>query len=440
MQKTYILDTNIILDSPESIFGFEDNNVVITGTTLQELDEKKKHPRLKYAARETARILESLREKGDLLAGVPMDNGGTFYIALCDMSDVKETPIFSMKKGDNQILATILQIQSRFPHCILISNDTYMRLNASTLGIASQTYRNDEISENHYLGYQEIYVENEMVNTLYQERSIPYTLNSSPVENEYFILKGYEGNQSALAKYHNGKLLALKEKKPYGITPKNVSQRFAIDALLAPVEEIPLVILRGPAGCAKTFLSLAAGLEQTYDDRALQKYRKIMITRNNVTNDEAFGYLPGELDEKMAPLIAPFMDNLESLIQKDEKMSNEEIQDQLDYLFGTGTIEIAPMAYMRGRSIRNTFLILDEAQNATISQIRDVITRAGKGTKIILCGDPSQIDSPYLNEKNNGLNYTASIMKNSPMAAQVTFVADDCVRSPLAKEAIEKMI
>ena len=164
-----------------------------------------------------------------------------------------------------------------------------------------------------------------------------------------------------------------------------------------------------------------------------------MITRNNVTNDEGFGYLPGELEEKMQPLIAPFLDNLESLIRNGDDISNQEIQDQIDYLFDTGTIEIAPMAYMRGRSIRDTFLILDEAQNATISQVRDVITRAGKGTKIVLCGDPTQIDALYLNEKNNGLNYTSAMMKNSPMVAQITFTSDECVRSTLAKEAIEKL-
>ena len=435
--KTYILDTNILLESPEAIFGFDDNNVVITGTTLQELDEKKRHSTLKYTARQTARIIESLREKGNLLTGVPMDNGGTFYIVLCDMTKIKENPAFSMKKGDNQILQTILQMKDSFPNCVLISNDTYMRLNASTLGISAETYRNTEVSENGYSGREELFVDKTLINKIYAEQKIDFPSDKPAIENEYFILRSYDEKQSALARYHNGKLLHVKDLKPFGICPKNSAQKFALDALLD--ESIPLVILRGPAGCAKTFLSLAAGLEQTYDSKNERKYRKIMITRNNVTNDEGFGYLPGELEEKMQPLIAPFLDNLESLIRNGDDISNQEIQDQIDYLFDTGTIEIAPMAYMRGRSIRDTFLILDEAQNATISQVRDVITRAGKGTKIVLCGDPTQIDALYLNEKNNGLNYTSAMMKNSPMVAQITFTSDECVRSTLAKEAIEKL-
>lgn len=208
---------------------------------------------------------------------------------------------------------------------------------------------------------------------------------------------------------------------------------------MQPVEKIPFVILKGPAGTAKTFLSLAAGLDQTYDDPRHSRYDSILISRNNVMADEDFGYLPGELRDKMNPLLAPFFDNLESLLRKDSGEDKSNISMQIDDMIETGVIEICALAYMRGRSITNKFLIVDETQNATRSQIRDIITRAGAGCKVVICGDPEQIDAHNLDKLNNGLVFASEKMKGSPLCAQVTFNENESVRSELAKEAIKRL-
>jgi PhoH-like ATPase len=193
------------------------------------------------------------------------------------------------------------------------------------------------------------------------------------------------------------------------------------------------VILCGPAGAAKTFLSLAAGLDKTRNG----DYERIYISRNNITGDEAFGYLPGDLEDKMRPLIAPFRDNLVNLIKNQGENEPEQIEMEIDDLFETKMIDLCPMAYIRGRSITNSFVILDEAQHCDRSGIRDLITRAGEGTKIVLLGDTSQIDARNLDKWSNGLIFASNKFRNNPLCAQITFSSEECVRSDLAKAAID---
>lgn len=238
---------------------------------------------------------------------------------------------------------------------------------------------------------------------------------------------------------HELKLIDTKTLHPCHVQPKNASQTFALWALMQPVAEIPFVILKGPAGTAKTFLSLAAGLDQTYDSRTHRSYDSVLISRNNVMADADFGYLPGELEDKMNPLLAPFFDNLESLLRGNSDEDRECISRQIEDMIDSGVIEICALAYMRGRSITNKFLIVDETQNATRSQIRDIITRAGAGCKIVICGDPEQIDAHNLDKLNNGLVFASEKMKGSPVCAQISFTEEESVRSELAKEAIKRL-
>ena len=455
MVKAYILDTNILLDSPRAIFGFDDNTVIITGTTLQELDSKKTAPgELGFNARETCRIIEKLRLKGDLTAGVPMDNAGVFKVIL-NAGQWHMPSGYSEDKPDNQIINTVLDIKKNqghmFNQVILVTNDTSMRINASVCAAACGfsdfvvSYRNDHVSSAEmYTGKRELQVSKEAIDYIYKNKMLPPEAIfrgdiPEPVENEFFILQSDQSSALAVYRNHELKLIDTKTLHPCHVQPKNASQTFALWALMQPVEEIPFVILKGPAGTAKTFLSLAAGLDQTYDSKTHRSYDSVLISRNNVMADADFGYLPGELEDKMNPLLAPFFDNLESLLRGNSDEDRECISRQIEDMIDSGVIEICALAYMRGRSITNKFLIVDETQNATRSQIRDIITRAGAGCKIVICGDPEQIDAHNLDKLNNGLVFASEKMKGSPVCAQISFTEEESVRSELAKEAIKRL-
>lgn len=455
MVKAYILDTNILLDSPRAIFGFDDNTVIITGTTLQELDSKKTAPgELGFNARETCRIIEKLRLKGDLTAGVPMDNAGVFKVIL-NAGQWHMPSGYSEDKPDNQIINTVLDIKKNqghmFNQVILVTNDTSMRINASVCAAACgfsdfvESYRNDHVSSAEmYTGKRELQVSKEAIDYIYKNKMLPPEAIfrgdiPEPVENEFFILQSDQSSALAVYRNHELKLIDTKTLHPCHVQPKNASQTFALWALMQPVEEIPFVILKGPAGTAKTFLSLAAGIDQAYDVGAHKAYDSVLISRNNVMADADFGYLPGELEDKMNPLLAPFFDNLESLLRGKSGEDRENISIQIEDMMESGVIEICALAYMRGRSITNKFLIVDETQNATRSQIRDIITRAGAGCKIVICGDPEQIDAHNLDKLNNGLVFASEKMKGSPVCAQISFTEEESVRSELAKEAIKRL-
>ncbi|SEI73945.1 PhoH-like ATPase [Lachnospiraceae bacterium A10] len=458
--KNYILDTNILLQSPNSIFGFEDNHVVITGTTLQELDHKKTLAgELGYNARETCRILESLRLKGDLTKGVDLGNsqGGKLFIEPDGINKDNLPDGYSIDVPDNRIISACLTLKERSNMPTkLVTNDISMRINASVCGMEVESYRNDQIASKDelYTGKSVVQTNGNLINQLYRDKKIedivslrseftPLEGTMDPeklftTENEFYMLKS--GTQSALCIYRHGDLKLIEEQRAFNVVPRNAAQTFALYALLAPVEEIPFVILRGPAGTAKTFLSIAAGLDGTYDSRKERSYEKVLITRNNITSDADFGYLPGDINEKMSPLLAPFYDNLESILRgKHHNEDNEQVQMQIDDMFFTNVINVCPLAYMRGRSISQSYLIVDEAQNSTRSQMRDIITRAGKGTKIVICGDINQIDNHTLDRWTNGLVFASEKMKGSDLVAQVTFAEEESVRSALATEALKRL-
>ena len=452
MKKNYILDTNILISSPNSIFGFDDNNVYITTTTFQELDKKKSLPgETGWGAREAIRNIDKCLNDGNLIDGIPLKNGGMLY-ALASVDSINEfLPSAYEKSPDNTIIATVksLMLKDKDIETVLITNDISMKINALNCNVATQEYKNDRIAgENKYTGKTEIFTSIDNINELYNNKKISADIvDYLFTENEFVIIRAFEhSNTTALAIYQSGMLKLINSKKTvYNVTPKNAAQAFALYALTAPVDEIPFVILQGEAGTAKTFLSLAAGLEQIdYDAESNRNnnssYNKVLITRNNVTSDDDFGYLPGDIDEKMTPLLSPFYDNLESLIRgNNEKEENEQIQLQINDLFETGIIKVCPLAYMRGRSITNSYLIVDEAQNSSRSQMRDIITRAGKGTKIVICGDPKQIDNIHLDKFNNGLAFAANKMKGSKLCAQITFSEQESVRSALASEALKRL-
>ena len=446
--KQYVLDTNILIESPDAIFGFDDNLVCITMKTLEELDGLKKAPGdTGFNARKAIRNINSLKDcYGNYEAGLEMENGGTFKIIKKPVDfDPNSIQGLDTNKPDNEILLTFIISLSTDYDNILITNDVSMQVKAEFLGIKTQSYHNLRVSETGYRGIKYFDIANwQTIEELYKNgdhvgvETIPELKDEDFMENEYVCLKC--GNMKAYVVYKNKNLFIINPKmlKPCNISAKNDSQKFALHALMAPSEEMPLVILKGPAGSAKTFLSLAAGVDQTYDD----KYGKIVITRANVLADKDIGYLKGSLEDKMNPLLAPFYDNLEVILRcfnGGEKELNEQIQMQIEDMKESGILEIASLAYMRGRSLNGAFIIVDEVQNMSPLQVLTLVTRAGIGTKIVLCGDLDQIDAPNLDRENNALAYVSEKMKNSPLCAQITFNQDECVRSPLAWEAAAKL-
>lgn len=445
MKKKFVLDTNILLGSngPQAIFGFEDNDVIITGTTLQELDHKKSElGEVGYHARRACHILESLRKQGNLIEGVALDNGGTCFIEPNGIEQDLLPSGYSIDRADNRIISACVYIARKHPTetVILVTNDVSMRINASICGVEVENYRNDHISSaDEYQGRSERdNVPRELIDELYHAKSVSADALVSedwePIENEYLVLRSERA--SALAVYRQGQihLLDNADRKVFSVSPMNVAQKFALHALTS--DDIPLTILKGSAGTAKTFLSLAAALSKTY---GREKYDHILISRNNVTSDEGFGFLPGDIEDKMGPLLGSFTDNLEALLRGNSNEDPDQIKLQIEDMYETGVIKVFPLAYMRGRSITNSYVIVDEVQNATRSQIRDIITRCGKNCHMVLCGDPNQVDNHLLDKWNNGLVYASEKMKGSPLCAQITFTEEESVRSPLAKDALKRM-
>lgn len=445
MQKTYLLDTNILMQTEgKALYGFEDNIVCITTTSLEELDGLKKAPgEVGFEAREAIRTIFSIYEnKGEkdvsLTAGINLPNQGIFKLIATNPEEYNLPKGWSSDKPDNQILGVAKMLSKKAnTNLILITNDISMLIKAQVIGITTQQYKNDQVSaDNKYTGRRQSIVETSLIDFLYKSGSL-FELPEEYEENEYVCLS--DGNKSALAVHKRGTLKLLKDIKDpvFGIIPKNQGQRFLMDALCLPPEEISLVICNGVAGCGKTLLSVAAGLDKTIDKHNKQ-YDRIIITRSNTICDEDMGYLPGTLEDKMMPLLAPFMDNLLYLMNLDEndlEYATERVHD----LLSSKIIEICSLSYIRGRSLPHSYIIIDEAQNLTRLQAKTIVTRAGVGSKVIFLGDMNQIDNPKLDKKNNGLAYLSEKFRGSPLCAQIDFKTTESVRSPLAIEAISRL-
>lgn len=451
MKKTYVLDTNILMTSPNALFGFADNDVVITGTTLQELDAHKGDSGERgYNVRETVRLLESLRKRGSLIEGVSTWDGGRILLEP-DMVDESVLPFgYSITVPDNRIIATVLKMGKSNKYqmpVILVTNDLSMKINASACGALVEGYRNESIESETNASYTgkrfiDAITDND-INNLYAAGlngvDVSFTGMDDFVENEYLIMKN-SGN-SAVGIYRNGRIYSVDAKRVptyLDIKPRNASQRMLMHALSAPVNQIPLVIAKGPAGTGKTMLSIACGLAQTYSKHFDTDYDQILITRSNTISDNDLGFLPGDLEEKMSPLVAPFMDNMQTIFAgKEHDLSLA--KQQIDYVMDKGIVRIEAVGYLRGRSLSRSYLIVDEAQNLTVNQALEIVTRAGEGTKVVLLGDPNQIDARYLDKRNNGLVFTAEKMKGSPLCAQITFEEDEAQRSALCIEAAKRL-
>lgn len=430
MKKVFLLDTNVLMNSPESVFVFEDNDVLICHTTLHELDRNKTAPGEKgYNARNAIRTIYSLRQKGDLTEGVELTGGGKFRI----IAGVKqEETATSLNCNDDIIIET-----AKRNDAILVTNDVGMILKADIRGVKSETFRNEEVSEEglKYKGRRVVAVDEAIIDELYTYKAIDgKAIGEGMTVNEFLVLKGKEDEQKSALAFFDGRNVNLLRKNDISIQnkfePKNSGQKFIVKALTSSVEEIPLVVIRGAAGTGKTLAALAAGLAGV--EKGM--YSKVLLLRPNVKFEDDIGYLPGTEFEKIEPLLRPFKDNLEVLL-KDKKEPTREIES----MFNRGVLRAESLAYIRGRSIARSFVIVDEAQNATALQIKSIITRCGLGSKLVILGDPDQIDNPKVNKYNNGLVYAADKMRGSKLCMQLVMENEECVRCPLALEAVQRL-
>ena len=459
MKKSYILDTNVLLQSPNAIYAFGDNDVIIPEVVLEELDRFKKEPSENGAnARQTARMLDAIREKGDLTRGVELPGGGSIRIEL-NFKDIELPEGWIPTKADNRILKVCKGLCEQNKKAILVTKDIFVRIKGDIIGVTVQDFQNEQVvmPDSQYRGRAEAFTTSKKLDEFYKKgylnpKHIFYvdenTGEKQAVElvvNEFVtILSTESSKQSALGRFDGKQIVQLKyiDERPFGVKPKNVGQRFIQEALMMSSEEVPLVIIKGAAGTAKTFFSLAIGLHKIINQKD-KHYRKILVCRPNVKFDEDIGYLPGTETEKLAPFMRAIIDNLEILVDGDEtqRYNNEsELKDKVDELFRRNIITTEAIAYIRGRSIQKNWVIIDEAQNLTPKQVKGLVTRAGKGTKFILIGDPNQIDHAYLDSRTNGLCFASECMKGSPYCAQISMNDDECERSPLAFDSAVRMM
>ena len=456
MQKTYILDTNVLIQAPYALQSFEDNHLVLPLAVLEELDGLKNAEGERGAnARQAIRYLESLRTAGNLLEGVSLPGGGTLRLEV-NCVDVKLPEGFPEHKNDNRILKVCIGLRNRETPVILVTKDIMVRVKAQMLGISAEDFTTEQapVSEEQYTGRCEVFVAEKKFEDfkkkhiapedVYQAGESGEKLPVTLVPNQFVILReDQSARKTQLGRFDGKKIvpLAFQKKKPYGVSPRNVGQKFLQEALMADAEKAPLVIVKGMAGTAKTFYTLAVGLHTILEQDELA-YRRILISRPNAQFDDDIGFLPGDESEKIAPLLRPVIDNLELLVDQNEEerfVDERSLSGKVEELFDRGIVDAQALNFIRGRSISKTYLVIDEAQNLTPKQAKGIITRAGMGTKIILLGDPQQIDHPLLDERTNGLSYAAEKMKGSPLCWQVTMSAEECERSALALDAVKRM-
>ncbi|OIJ13295.1 hypothetical protein BKP37_12410 [Anaerobacillus alkalilacustris] len=440
MNKIYVLDTNVLLQDPFAIFAFEDNEVVIPAIVLEEVDSKKRYmDEIGRNARQVAKIMDQFRDKGKLHEKVKLENGGELRVELNHRSFEKLKGTFDEKTNDNRILAVALNLsieekqKQKSKPVILVSKDTLMRVKADAIGIQAEDFLSDRVitSDHIYSGYIEAYVSLDVLNKFYSSQKIHVDeLNYQTVyPNQFVILKDELGSSSsAIGKIDKDCRMVLPfQVEPdhvWGIKPRNVQQKMAFELLLR--DDVQLVTLIGKAGTGKTLLSLAAGLLQTED---LHKYLKLLVARPVVPVGKDIGFLPGEKEEKLRPWMQPIYDNLEFLFNTKKPGEIDQI------LAGMGSIQVEALTYIRGRSIPEQFIIIDEAQNLTKHEVKTIITRVGEGSKIVLMGDPQQIDHPYLDEYNNGLTYVVEKFKGQKISGHVKLEKGE--RSGLAQLAAD---
>jgi PhoH-like ATPase len=442
MKKTFVLDTNVLIHNPKALESFEDNTVVVPLAVIEELDTFKKSQDEKGRnAREVARMLDEMRQKGKLQEGVNLPNGGILRVETSVLNG--ELPAsLAHSKVDNYIVGVALALKNRGENVRFISKDINVRIKADALGVIAEDFETNKINiDELYSGWTTVTVKDAEIDEFYKSGKlslVPYLDQHALYENEFLLLKSdiHEG-KTALSVYKDSlkqaQPLWFKEPEAWGIKALNREQHFALNLLLN--DRISMVTLVGSAGTGKTLLALAAGLLKSLDEK---KYRRVLVSRPIVPMGKDIGYLPGTKDEKLMNWMQPIFDNLEFILDKGHLQNDsEEVDDKVQYLLDSHKLELEALTYIRGRSIPKQFMIIDEAQNLTPHEIKTIVSRAGVGTKIIMTGDPYQIDNPYLDASSNGIVYLAERFKGQEIFGHITLSKSE--RSPLAALAAKTL-
>ncbi|WP_202076645.1 PhoH family protein [Caldalkalibacillus salinus] len=442
MKKIYVLDTNVLLQDPRSVLSFEENEVVIPAVVLEEVDSKKRYTdEIGRNARYMSRLLDKYRQKGKLHEGVDLENGGTLRVELNHRSFQRLRDTLIEKTNDNRIIAVALNLkeeQDVKPQggrpVTLVSKDALVRVKAEVFGLHAEDFLSDQVVQYSkiYPGSQELKTKREVINQLYSDQKIEikHVAQHERLNPHQFIIFKDEMGSSASAigrvsADQQSVTLLHQEEHVWGVKPRNAQQKMALELLLN--DDIPLVTMTGKAGTGKTLLSLAAGLYKIEDEH---RYQKLLVARPVVPMGKDIGFLPGEKEEKLRPWMQPIYDNLEFLFHAKKPGELDRILAGMNR-----TIQVEALTYIRGRSIPEQFIIIDEAQNLTKHEVKTIITRVGEGSKIVLMGDPEQIDHPYLDESNNGLTYVVEKFKSYAVSGHIKLEKGE--RSSLAKLAAQ---
>jgi len=433
-RKTFVIDTNVLVHDPASITKFKDNDVVISLAVLEELDSLKRYSdEVGKNAREVIRYIDSLKaeESGDLHTGVSIPEGPKVRIYLDAKTARVEGFPLPLDRNSNKFLLIAYLLKEKGESVVIVSKDFVTRVKAEAMDLESEDYENLKSSyEEIYKGLRRVDVQKRDIDLFYKDGTVPF-VEGGFRPNEYAHLNSAE-NSSAVCKYSEKtkKLEPLLQvnKDIWGIQPLNVEQRCAIDLLLR--DDIHLVTLIGPAGTGKTLLALACGMKKVFDDNS---YSRILISRPIVPLGKDIGYLPGTKEEKLYHWMQPIYDNLEFLCSTTSGEGNGAAT--LEFIMESKKIEMEAVTYIRGRSLPKIYMIIDEAQNLTPHEVKTIISRAGKGTKVILTGDPTQIDNPYLDRDSNGLTFAVNKFKNHRIYGHMFLERTE--RSELASLAAE---
>ncbi len=456
--KTFVLDTNVLLYNPDALFVFEENDVVIPFAVVEELDDfKRGNEDLARNARRCIRHLDRLRGLGKITEGVPWGDNGTTGRVRIAVGEQQRPQAIAKESPDNRIIGVAHKLQESGERAIFVSKDINARIKADALGITAQDFEHRKVDADRlFTGYFELDTTGDVIDELYEQRMLSLDLIADHLKyseadgstyehelspNEFVILKNaaddsHSGLARRLADTDHLIPVSTPRKPVFGVMSRNTEQTLAMDLLLD--DDVRFVTLTGGAGTGKTLLALAAGMSKVFQE---ERYDKLLVARPIVPMGKDIGYLPGEKDEKLSAWMQPIFDNLEYLLstrgsafQSTESISSEQ---RLERLLADGKLMLEALTYIRGRSIPNQFMIVDEAQNLTPHEVKTIISRAGEGAKLILTGDIEQIDNPYLDSASNGLSYAIERLKEAGIVGHVTLRKSE--RSELASLAAERL-
>ncbi len=426
--KTFVIDTNVFIHRSDAILSFRGVDVVVPVWVLEELDQLKSYSDERGRnARHAIRLIDAIGKHGNLREGARMENGSRLWVALthADPRDVG----FLNDKMDNRIILSAYQLQQEGREVFFVSKDINARIKATALGIKAVDYDKQKVDADAlYSGYADISASEDDIRRLETDGEIPW--NDVLPPNQFLLLHRKAEDDAVIGRYMSDtqslRFVDYKMPSVAGVRPLNPQQRMAFELLLDP--DVNLVTMIGKAGTGKTLLAIAAGLQMTVDEKT---YQRVLVSRPVIPMGKDIGYLPGAKNEKLSHWMQPLFDNLEYIIASYKRPNMKTV----DQLVGSNVIELEALSYIRGRSLPGQYIVIDEAQNLSPHEIKTIVSRAGEGSKVVLTGDPQQIDSPYLDASSNGLSFLVEAFKGQDLFGHVTLQRSE--RSRLAELAAE---